>query len=95
MQIVDNTGATDEHRAINYPAIRYDAIYAKVAEMHQRNFPMTEVVVSTSRLNGTCKIIAPIFAFTNRETGFVEKYFVRVDVTEERSFLVHTSVVLL
>ena len=32
MQITDNAGATDEHRALNYLAIRYPAIYAKAAE---------------------------------------------------------------
>lgn len=88
MQLSDNAGATDEHRALNYLALRYDAIYVKATEMHQRNFALTEVIVGTSRLSGTRKIVAPIFSFTHRETGFVEKYFVRVDVTEEFPFLV-------
>jgi hypothetical protein len=88
MQMADNAGAIDEHRALNYLAVRYDAIYRKAAEMHQRNFSLTEVVVGTSRLSGTRKIVAPIFTYTNRETDFVEKYFVRVDVTEEWPFLV-------
>ena len=35
------------------------------------------------------KIVDVIFAFTNRQTGDVsEKFFVRVDVTEEFPFLV-------
>ncbi len=88
MQLADNAGATDEHRALNYIAVRYDAIYAKATEMHQRNFALSEVVVGTSRLSGTRKIVAPIFSFTHRETGFVEKYFLRVDLTEEWPFLV-------
>lgn len=88
IQMTDNAGAIDEHRGINYLAMRYDAIYTKVAEMNQRNFSLTEVEVGTSRLSGTRKIVAPIFSFTHRETGFVEKYFVRVDVTEEWPFLV-------
>jgi hypothetical protein len=29
-----------------------------------------------------------VFSFTNRETGIMEKYFVRVDVTEEFPFIV-------
>ena len=32
MQVTDNAGATDEHRALNYLAMRYPAIYAKAAE---------------------------------------------------------------
>jgi hypothetical protein len=28
MQLTDNAGATDEHRALNYLAMRYPAIYA-------------------------------------------------------------------
>ena len=28
MQMADNAGATDEHRALNYLAVRYPAIYA-------------------------------------------------------------------
>ena len=32
MQMTDNAGATDEHRALNYLAMRYPAIYAKAAE---------------------------------------------------------------
>jgi hypothetical protein len=88
MQMADNAGATDEHRALNYLAVRYDTIYAKVAEMHGKNFSLTGVEVGQSRLSGTRKIVAPIFSYTNRETDFVEKYFVRVDVTEEFPFLV-------
>ena len=30
--MTDNAGATDEHRALNYLAVRYPAIYAKAAE---------------------------------------------------------------
>ena len=37
MQMADNAGATDEHRALNYLAVRYPAIYAKAAEEFGRN----------------------------------------------------------
>ncbi len=88
MQMADNAGATDEHRALNYLAVRYDAIYAKAAEMHGKNFSLTEVDVRLSTLSGVRKIVDVIFSYTNRETDFVEKFFVRVDVTEEFPFLV-------
>ncbi len=88
MQLADNAGSTDEHRALNYLAVRYDAIYTRTTEMHDKNFSLTGVEVGQSRLSGTRKIVAPILSYTHRENGVVEKCFVRVDVTEEFPFLV-------
>ena len=88
MQMADNAGATDEHRALNYLAVRYPAIYAQATEMFGRNFSLTSVQVIPSRLSGTRKVVSVVFAFTNRQTDVTEKYFVRVDVTEEFPFLV-------
>jgi hypothetical protein len=39
-------------------------------------------------LSATRKIVEVIFSYTNRNTDFTEKFFVRVDVTEEFPFLV-------
>ena len=88
MQMADNAGATDEHRALNYLAVRYQAIYSQATEMHVRNFSLSAVEVLPSRLSGTRKIVSVVFSFTNRQTGVTEKYFVRVDVTEEFPFLI-------
>ncbi|MFB3766408.1 MAG: hypothetical protein ACE14P_14335 [Methanotrichaceae archaeon] len=88
MQIADNTGSTDKHRALNYLAVRYPAIYTKAAEELNRNFLLTSVNAIISRLNDCHKIVSVVFSFTNRETGTVEKYFVRVDVSKEFPFLV-------
>jgi PatG Domain len=88
MQMADNAGATDEHRALNYLVVRYPAIYAKAAEAHGRSCSLTAVEVRPSQLSSTRKIFEVIFAFTNRSTDVCEKYFVRVDVTEEFPFLV-------
>ena len=88
MQLTDNAGATDEHRALNYLAMRYPAIYAKAAEEFGRDFSLTGVEVRPSPLSGTRKIVDVIFSYTNRNTDFTEKFFVRVDVTEEFPFLV-------
>jgi hypothetical protein len=87
-QLADNAGATDEHRAVNYLAVRYSAIYAHTAEMHGKNFSLSAVEVRPSPLSGTRKIVDVIFSYTNRNTDVEEKYFVRVDVTEEFPFLV-------
>ncbi|MDA2915032.1 hypothetical protein MYX77_13955, partial [Acidobacteriia bacterium AH_259_A11_L15] len=82
MQMVDNAGATDDHRALNYLAMRYPAIYATAAEAFGRNSSLTAVDVRTSPLSGVRKIVEVIFSFTHRETDVTEKSFVRVDVTE-------------
>lgn len=87
-QQTDNAGATDEHRALNYLAMRYPALYAKAAEAFARDFSLTGVEVRTSPLSGTRRIMDVIFSYTNRNTDFTEKWFVRVDVTEEFPFLV-------
>jgi hypothetical protein len=88
IQLTDNAGATDEHRALNYAVMRYPAIYATVADAHGRNASLTGVDVRPSRLSGTRKIVDVILSFTNRNNEFTEKFFTRVDVTEEFPFLV-------
>ncbi len=88
MQMADNAGATDEHRALNYLAVRYDIIYAKTAEYYLCDCSLTGIEVRPSRLSGTRKIVDVIFSYTNRNTNVTEKYFVRVDVAEEFPFLV-------
>lgn len=88
MQLADNAGATDEHRALNYLAMRYPAIYAKAAEEFVLDFSLTGVEVRPSPLSSTRNIVDVIFAYTNRNTDFTEKFCVRVDITEEFPFLV-------
>jgi hypothetical protein len=87
-QMTDNAGATDEHRALNYLAMRYPWIYAKAAEEFAKDFSLTEVEVHPSGLSSTRRMVDCIFSFTNRNTGFIEKFFVRCDMTEEFPFLV-------
>lgn len=88
MQLTDNAGATDGHRVLNYLAMRYPGIYAKAAEEFAHDFSLTGVEVRPSPLSGTRSIVDVIFSYTNRNTDFTEKFFVRVDVTEEFPFLV-------
>ena len=88
MQVTDNAGATNEHRALNYLAVRYPAIYAKAAEQFGQAYSLTGVEVRPSALSSTRVIVDVIFSYTNRNTDFTEKFFVRCDVTEEFPFLV-------
>ena len=46
--MVDNAGATDEHRALNYCAMRYPAIYANVADAFAREESLSAVDVKPS-----------------------------------------------
>jgi PatG C-terminal len=88
IQMADNTGASDEHRALNYLAVRYNEIYNRTAEAFAANSSLTAVEIRPSRLSGVRKIFDVIFSYTNRQTDVTDKYFVRVDVTEEFPFLV-------
>lgn len=88
MQMTDNAGATDEHRALNYLATRYPAIYAKTAEQYAKDFSLTGMDVQPSPLSGTRNIVEVVISFTSRVTDFTEKFSVRVDVSEEFPFLV-------
>lgn len=88
MQMTDNAGATDEHRALNYLSMRYPTIYTKASEEFALDFSLRSVEVRPSTLVSNRKIVAVIFAYTNRKTDFTEKFHVRVDVTEKFPFLV-------
>jgi hypothetical protein len=90
IQMADNAGATDADRAVNYSALRYPAIYARAAESFAANASLTGLEVRPSPLSGTRKIVEVIFSYTNRGTDVTEKFFLRVDVTEEFPFL-HTK----
>jgi hypothetical protein len=88
LQIADNAGATDEHRALNYLAVRYDALYAKAADCFGRNCALTAVDVRPSPLSSARKLVDVILSFTHRENDVTEKFSVRVDVSEQFPFLV-------
>jgi hypothetical protein len=80
LEATGNTGSTDEHR--------YPAIYSRAAGAFAHNNSLTCVEVRPSALSGMRKIVDVVFGFTSRSTDVVEKFFVRVDVTEEFPFLV-------
>ncbi len=88
MHMADNAGATDEHRALNYLAVRYDRIYVQASEMFARNFSLSGVNARPSPLSGARNIMDVVFTYTNRQTDVDEAYLARVDVTEEFPFLV-------
>jgi hypothetical protein len=85
---LDNAGATDCDRALNYVALRYDQPYVCAAEQFANNASFSGIDCLPSPINGTRKIVDVVFKFENRTTGVVSKFFTRVDVTECFLFLV-------
>ena len=88
IQIADNAGSTNEHRALNYLAVRYDELYNRTQLMQDEDYSFTGVEVRLSRLTGSRKVVDAIFTYENRNNRAFQKWFVRVDVTEEFPFLV-------
>jgi hypothetical protein len=88
IEMTGNTGATDEHRAVNYEAVRDPAIYHRAAEEFSQNSSLTCVEARPSLLSGARRIVDVIFGYTNRTTDVISKFRVRVDVTDEFPFLV-------
>ncbi len=87
-QLEDNAGATDEDRALNYLALRYNRIYEETANAHDRGESLSGIEVRKAPLSGGRTIVDVILSYTNRSTDVVDKWGVRVDVTEEFPFLV-------
>jgi hypothetical protein len=88
MQIADNAGATDEDRALNYLAMRYERIYAVTADAFARGASLNGVDVRPARIAGARVLMDVVFTFTDRSTDVDDSWSVRVDVTEEYPFLV-------
>jgi len=86
-QLSDNAGASDDHRALNYLAVRYPQIYIHTTEMHNQDYSLDSVETRPSRLSGTRKLIDVIFSYQNRKSTVIDKYYVRVDVTGKYPFL--------
>ncbi len=63
-------------------------VLATAAEAFGRNEALTAVTERPSSLSGVRSIVDVVFSYTNRNTDVTEKFFVRVDVTEEFPFLV-------
>jgi hypothetical protein len=81
VQSADNLGDTDEWRALNYLAVNYQPLYEQYAVMVRDGWTLDGVKVMTSRISREKHIVDPVIAFRQIETGLVQRYFVRVDVS--------------
>ncbi len=88
LRMADNSGVSSVHRALNYLAVRYPGIYVATAEAFGRNASLSGVKVTPSGLSAGRDVVNVIFSYTARNTDVTEKFFVRVDVTDEFPFLV-------
>lgn len=88
MLIADNAGGSDQHRALNYLAVRYPEVYARTADAFARDFAFIGVDVLAPRVTSVRALVDVVFKYRSRTSDYVEKFFARVDVTEEFPFLV-------
>jgi hypothetical protein len=88
IQIADNTGATHEHRALNYLAFRYPAIYVATVERYARNASLNSVDVRPVPLSANRHVFDVVFCYVDRSSDVHENLAVRVDTTGEFPFLV-------
>jgi len=88
VQVGENAGNTDEHRAINFLTVRYPRIYEETAKAHERNFSLSGVEARTSHLGDIRKRVEVVFTYTDRQTNVEEKQSVVVDVQELHPFVV-------
>ncbi|WP_369229304.1 hypothetical protein AB5J56_01775 [Streptomyces sp. R21] len=88
LSLGDNAGDTDEHRALNYLAVRYQGIYHKTVEAFAANSALSAVEVCDSRLSGARRILDVVLSYTHRHNDVTEKFSVRLDCTEEFPFVV-------
>ncbi|MGW7610593.1 cyanobactin maturation protease PatG family protein [Streptomyces sp. NPDC054766] len=85
----DNTGQTDEHRAINYLTFKSLALYKKVIEREINGFRLNSVTAQPDPLARTRRIQDVILLFTKTDTQEVTRYFTRIDVTGQFPFLLN------
>jgi hypothetical protein len=77
VDMADNCGATDEHRALNWLFFRYEKVHAKHAEQAARNASLASISARPSSLGGG--IVDVIFSYLRPSTDEVEKFRVSVD----------------
>lgn len=86
--LIDNVGDLDEHRAVNYLAMRYPAIYSLVIENYARDQSLQGVGISPVSTRSQRRLVDVTLRFVSRKTDVRELYAARVDVTGMFPFMV-------
>jgi hypothetical protein len=82
----DNRGTSDEHRALNYLAVRYPDFYRVVLDAHERGL-VTAAIDARAVPWAQRRVVAVRLAFRNR-SEIAERYQCSVDVSEVFPFIV-------
>lgn len=89
VQTADNFGDSDECRVLNYLAVRCKPLYQLYSQkVASGEYLLDSVRVIPSRLRRDRRIFDPVFSFVQKNSGALEKYFLRVDVTYLFPFVV-------
>jgi hypothetical protein len=86
VQSTENIGATDVHRALNYLVMQHPGIFLLAAEKQERH-QLDRIETRLVQGPSARRQVAVILSFVERSTGVVERYFTRVDITEEWPFV--------
>lgn len=90
LDVTDNAGETDAHRALNYLAVRSKEVYYMAWQMQLDNpqppYPpgvyfLQSVDVQPSNVQGNRTIVDVIFQYQARDTVDILYWYVKVDVT--------------
>lgn len=82
----DNRGLADEHRALNYIALRYPPLYRLTADANADNKALVDAQARHAHSSNR-RLIAVRLVFRGRRTDLVERYQCLVDVTDRFPFL--------
>jgi hypothetical protein len=85
-QRADNRGLSDEHRALNYLALRFPPIYHLAAQARSDGKALIGVDTRSSR-SGDRRLVAIRLIFRHPKTQLTERYHCPVDVTDVFPFL--------
>lgn len=91
LQLADNTGDADEHRALNYASVNYPEIYVPLSSGGPGAVVtsyFTGVEPRRSPLGGGRAIIDVILSYMNQTSGVVNKRYTAIDVSGQFPFLV-------
>jgi hypothetical protein len=85
----DNTGNTDEHRAINYLTFKSMRLYEKEVELELAGYRLNSVTARPDPLSRTRRIQDVILLYAKTDTHEVQRFFTRIDVTGLFPFMIN------
>jgi hypothetical protein len=84
----DNRGVLDEHRALNYVALKYRQVYEVAFDAVTNGMAPVGIEAHHLHETGDRRLVDVRLTFRSRRTDVVQRFRCRVDVTEMFPFLV-------